>query len=78
LGRPACDVTVLVLGWISVEPVSNSIRISYPNLGKTARELHLTVHVPKPIEIFVRPSMPVAKDGADWYQYRELIEKEEE
>lgn len=78
LGRPACDVAISGLGWISVEPVSKSIRISDPNLEKTAGELHLTVHVPKPVEIFVRPPMPVAKAGAEWYQYRELTEKEEE
>ena len=66
------------LGWICVEPVSKSIKISDPNLEETARELHLTVHVPKPVEIFVRPPLPVAKAGAEWYQYRELTEKEEE
>lgn len=42
------------------------------------RELHLAVHVPKPVEIFVRPPMPVGKAGGDWYHYQELTEKEEE
>jgi hypothetical protein len=78
LGRPACDVAISGLGWISIEPVSKSIKISDPNLEETDKELHLTVHVPKPVEIFVRPPIPVAKTGAEWYQYRELTEKEEE
>lgn len=77
-GRPACDVAISGLGWISVEPVSKSMRISHPNLEVTSGELHLNVHVPKPVEIFVRPPMPVGKTGAEWYQYPELTEKEEE
>ncbi|GMY07813.1 NO-associated protein 1, chloroplastic/mitochondrial-like isoform X1 [Fagus crenata] len=76
--RPACDVAISGLGWISVEPVSKSIRPSNSDLKETARELHLTVHVPKPVEVFVRPPMPVCKAGAEWYQYRELTDKEEE
>ncbi|KAG6716660.1 hypothetical protein I3842_04G059900 [Carya illinoinensis] len=76
--RPACDVAISGLGWISVEPVSKSMRISHPNLEVTSGELHLNVHVPKPVEIFVRPPMPVGKTGAEWYQYPELTEKEEE
>jgi nitric-oxide synthase len=78
LDRPACDVAISGLGWISVEPVSKSIRPSNSDLKETARELHLTVHVPKPVEVFVRPPMPVSKAGAEWYQYRELTDKEEE
>jgi hypothetical protein len=46
LGRPACDVAISSLGWISVEPVSKSIKISDPNLEETNTELQLTVHVP--------------------------------
>ncbi|XP_075647691.1 NO-associated protein 1, chloroplastic/mitochondrial [Castanea sativa] len=80
--RPACDVAVSGLGWISIEPVSRSIRQSDSdsdlNLKDKAGELHLTVHVPKPVEVFVRPPLPVGKVGAEWYQYRELTDKEEE
>ncbi|KAK4570900.1 hypothetical protein RGQ29_029672 [Quercus rubra] len=80
--RPACDVAISGLGWISIEPVSRSIRQSDSdsdlNLKEKARELHLTVHVPKPVEVFVRPPLPVGKVGAEWYQYRELTDKEEE
>jgi nitric-oxide synthase len=78
LGRPACGVAISGLGWISIEPVSKSIKISDPNLEETARELHLAVHVPKPVEIFVRPPLLVAKAGAEWLQYRELTENEDE
>ena len=70
------------LGWISIEPVSRSIRQSDSdsdlNLKDKAGELHLTVHVPKPVEVFVRPPLPVGKVGAEWYQYWELTDKEEE
>lgn len=30
----------------------------------------------KPVEIFVRPPLPIRKAGGEWYQYRELMEKE--
>ncbi|XP_052306076.1 NO-associated protein 1, chloroplastic/mitochondrial isoform X2 [Populus trichocarpa] len=76
--RPASDVAISGLGWIAVEPVSKSLRRSDINLEETIKELHLAVHVPKPVEVFVRPPLPVGKAGAQWYQYRELTEKEEE
>ena len=70
------------LGWISIEPVSRSIRQSDSdsdlNLKDKAGALHSTVHDPKPIEVFVRPPLPVGKVGAEWYQYQELTDKEEE
>ncbi|CAK7355876.1 unnamed protein product [Dovyalis caffra] len=76
--RPASDVAISGLGWIAVEPVSKSLRWSNINLDETIKELHLAVHVPKPVEVFVRPPLPVGKAGKEWYQYRELTEKEEE
>ncbi|EXC13942.1 Nitric oxide synthase 1 [Morus notabilis] len=76
--RPACDVAISGLGWIAVEPMSKMSSNSDSSSEKTAGELHLVVHVPRPVEIFVRPPLPVGKYGADWYQYRELTEKEEE
>ncbi|KAF3433155.1 hypothetical protein FNV43_RR24257 [Rhamnella rubrinervis] len=76
--RPACDVAISGLGWITVEPKSKWLSSSDSNSEEAAGELHLTVHVPKPVEIFVRPPMPVGKSGAEWYQYRELTEKEDE
>ena len=77
-GRPACDVAISGLGWITVEPKSKLLSSSDSNSEETAGELRLAVHVPKPVEIFVRSPMPVSKSGAEWYQYRELTEKEDE
>ncbi|CAA2987770.1 nitric oxide synthase [Olea europaea subsp. europaea] len=74
--KPACDVAISGLGWISVEPVDQFLRTSYSSEGETVEELSLLVHVPKPVEIFVRPPLPVGKAGGEWYQYRELTEKE--
>ena len=66
------------LGWIAVEPMSRMFNNSDSSLEKTAGELHLAVHVPRPVEIFVRPPLPVGKAGAELYQYRDLTENEEE
>lgn len=66
------------LGWITIEPRRKSLGISDDSFAETVEELHLAVHVPKPVEIFVRSPIPVGKSGAEWYQYRELTEKEEE
>ncbi|KAL2555970.1 NO-associated protein 1 [Forsythia ovata] len=74
--RPACDVAISGLGWILVEPVSQLLRTSDPSEGETVEELSLLVHVPKPVEIFVRPPLPIGKAGGECYQYRELTEKE--
>ncbi|XP_058205392.1 NO-associated protein 1, chloroplastic/mitochondrial isoform X2 [Rhododendron vialii] len=74
--RPARDVAISGLGWIAVEPISRSPGVCDSNLEETDRELLLVVHVPKPVEIFVRPPLPVGKGGEEWYQYREFTEKE--
>ncbi|KAL5810884.1 hypothetical protein ACOSQ4_027452 [Xanthoceras sorbifolium] len=76
--RPASDVAISGLGWITVEPICRSLRKSNITSEEIAEELHLAVHVPKPVEVFVRSPMPVGKAGAEWYQYRELTEKEQE
>ncbi|KAE8720184.1 NO-associated protein 1 [Hibiscus syriacus] len=76
--RPASDVAISGLGWITIEPKCKSLGVSESNFAETIKGLHFAVHVPKPVEIFVRPSIPVGKAGAEWYQYRELTEKEEE
>lgn len=67
------------LGWICVEPVGVvSLKQSGSIVEESVGELGLVVHVPKPVEIFVRAPMPVGKAGAEWYEYRELTESEEE
>jgi len=78
LGRPACDIAISGLGWFTVEPFGRSHKISQSKPVETTGELILVVRVPKPVEIFVRPPIPVGKAGAEWYQYVELTEKEEE
>lgn len=65
------------LGWIAVER-KESLQNTHSDLESTVDELELAVHVPKPVEIFVRPPMPVGKAGAEWYRYRDLTEEEEE
>ncbi|KAK3227270.1 hypothetical protein Dsin_007132 [Dipteronia sinensis] len=76
--RPASDVAISGLGWITVEPICRSLIKSNINLEEISEELHLAIHVPRPVEVFVRSPMPVSKAGAEWYQYRELTEKEQE
>ncbi|WCJ36469.1 P-loop containing nucleoside triphosphate hydrolases superfamily protein [Euphorbia peplus] len=76
--RHASDVAISGLGWISVIPVSKSAKKEVLSLEETDKELQLAVHVPKPVEIFVRAPLPVGKAGSESYQYRELTEKEEE
>ncbi|KAM3248142.1 putative nitric oxide synthase isoform X1 [Capsicum annuum] len=74
--KPTCDVAISGLGWFSVVPVNKSAGISNPGSEVTAGELTFVVHVPKPVEIFVRPPMPVGKAAGQWYDYRELTEEE--
>ncbi|CAI5506773.1 unnamed protein product [Closterium sp. Naga37s-1] len=44
---------------------------------KQESDVEVVVHVPKGIEVFVRPPMPVGWFADDWYQYEELSKKEE-
>ncbi|KAL6541729.1 hypothetical protein OROGR_011215 [Orobanche gracilis] len=76
--RPVCDVAISGLGWISVEPFSQSFISSEPTAVEASGDIALTVHVPKPVEIFVRPPLPVGSAGGGWYQYRDLTEMEQE
>ncbi|XP_031484256.1 putative nitric oxide synthase [Nymphaea colorata] len=74
--RPACDIAVSGLGWIVLEPMGISTEFSDLIVEDTPRELHLTIHVPKPVEVFIRPPMPVGKAGAEWYMFQDLTEKQ--
>ncbi|KAL3524154.1 hypothetical protein ACH5RR_016988 [Cinchona calisaya] len=78
IDRPVCDVAISGLGWISVEPVDKSVSTTDAVVQKIGDELVLAVHVPKPVEIFVRSPIPVGKAGSEWYEFRELTENEEE
>ncbi|EPS73812.1 nitric oxide associated 1, partial [Genlisea aurea] len=66
--RRGYDVAVSGVGWMRVEAAD----------GGEVREIDLAVHVPKGVEIFVRPPLPVGNDGGEWYEYRELTEMEQE
>ncbi|XP_057544363.1 putative nitric oxide synthase [Amaranthus tricolor] len=76
--RPCSDIAISGLGWISIEPNSKEIRMSDSTLEFVDNELQFNIHVPKPVEIFVRSPLPVGKAGSEWYEYRDLTEEEEE
>ncbi|KAK8970597.1 putative nitric oxide synthase [Platanthera guangdongensis] len=75
--RPASDIAISGLGWISVEPYGLEMGEN-EHVDYKGGELHLDVHLPRPVEVFVRPPLPVGPTSAEWYQYRELTESEEE
>ncbi|KAF2615978.1 hypothetical protein F2Q70_00012453 [Brassica cretica] len=76
--RPASDVAISGLGWISIEPIRR-VRDSEPrDLEEAEHEIRVCVSVPKPVEVFIRPTLPIGTSGAEWYQYRDLSDKEEE
>ncbi|KAG0475897.1 hypothetical protein HPP92_012738 [Vanilla planifolia] len=74
--RPVCDIAVSGLGWIAVEPFG--LEVDGTETLPCDGELLLDVRVPKPVEIFLRPPLPVGSAGGEWYQYQDLTEKEEE
>ncbi|KAJ1277448.1 hypothetical protein BS78_04G004700 [Paspalum vaginatum] len=78
--RPACDIAISGLGWICVEPSGVPSSSPDDNIEEEydGGELHLMVHVPKPVEVFVRPPLPVGKAASQCYRYQELTEEEEE
>ncbi|KAJ9678942.1 hypothetical protein PVL29_020987 [Vitis rotundifolia] len=65
---PACDLAISGLGWIAVEPMGRSLRTSGSDIEEIAKQLKLSIRV----------LIPVGKGGGEWYQYRELTEKEVE
>ncbi|KAJ3672657.1 hypothetical protein LUZ60_007378 [Juncus effusus] len=86
---PVCDIAISGLGWISVEPFGsqNAEEKEKENENEEKEngngekenetgELQLKVYVAKPVEIFVRASLPVGKNAESWYQYQDLTDKE--
>ena len=66
--RPACDIAILGLGWIGIEHASKQLETSdSKDFEEASGELHLAIHVPKPVEVFMRPAMPVGNAGREWY-----------
>lgn len=49
-----------------------------PNGIEGGGVIDLVVHVPKPVEVFIRPPLPIGADGEKWYDYRDLTEVEQE
>jgi nitric-oxide synthase len=76
--RPASDVAISGLGWISIEPIRKTRGTEPRDLNEAEHEIHICVSVPKPVEVFLRPTLPIGTSGTEWYQYRELTDKEEE
>lgn len=79
--RPVCDIAISGLGWIAIEPGPSTDGTGAEDLDILStidKRLHLLVHVAKPVEVFVRPPMPVGRLGSTWYEYSDLTEKEEE
>ncbi|ESQ45831.1 hypothetical protein EUTSA_v10010252mg [Eutrema salsugineum] len=76
--RPASDVAISGLGWISIEPIRRTRDTEPRNLSDAEHEIRVCVSVPKPVEVFIRPTLPIGTSGAEWYQYRDLTDKEEE
>lgn len=79
--RPVCDIAISGLGWIAIEPGPSTDGTGAEDLDILStidKRLHLLVHVAKPVEVFVRPPMPVGSSGSTWYEYSDLTEKEEE
>lgn len=66
------------LGWISIEPIRSTQGTEPRNIDDAEHEIRVCVSVPKPVEVFIRPTLPIGASGAEWYQYRDLTDKEEE
>ncbi|XP_010503345.1 PREDICTED: NO-associated protein 1, chloroplastic/mitochondrial [Camelina sativa] len=76
--RPASDVAISGLGWISIEPIRRTRGTEPRDLNDSEHQIRLCVSVPKPVEVFLRPTLPIGASGAEWYQYRDLTDEEEE
>lgn len=75
--RPACDIAISGLGWMTIEcgyaDYMEELEAQDVGMDKT---VEVVVHVPRSVEIFIRPSLPVGTRGSEWYEFRELSEKE--
>lgn len=79
--RPVCDIAISGLGWIAIEPGPSTDVTGTEDvdtLSTIDKQLHLLVYVAKPVEVFVRPSIPIGRLGSTWYEYSELTEQEEQ
>eukprot|EP00250_Pteridium_aquilinum_P010516 c19443_g1_i1 orf=108-1952(+) len=75
--RPACDIAISGLGWMTIEcGYAEYMEDLEAQNVSTDKTVQVILHVPRSVEIFVRPSLPVGARGSEWYDYRELSEKE--
>ncbi|KAG0562303.1 hypothetical protein KC19_9G135400 [Ceratodon purpureus] len=72
--RPAGDLTISGLGWITVGLVYNEEE----ETGYVNHVVRLRIHTPKAVETFMRPSMPVGSNATEWYEYMEVEDDESE
>jgi hypothetical protein len=70
--RPAGDLTISGLGWITVGLVYNEEE----ETGYINHVVRLRVHSPKAVETYIRPSMPVGSKATEWYEYMEVEDDE--
>lgn len=76
--RPAGDVAVSGLGWITVE-YPNTERfmvVSEDDELRLRGHVRMLVHVPKAVEVYSRPPMPVGVNGQEWYKYSDASDSE--
>ncbi|KAI5078746.1 hypothetical protein GOP47_0006417 [Adiantum capillus-veneris] len=75
--RPACDIAISGFGWMTIECgyTEHMEDLEAQNMG-IDKTVQVIVHVPRSVEIFVRPSLPVGTRGSEWYEFRELDETE--
>ncbi|MCO5597272.1 hypothetical protein L7F22_051348 [Adiantum nelumboides] len=75
--RPACDIAISGFGWMTIECgyADHMEDLEAQNLA-VDKTVQVVVHVPRSVEIFVRPSLPIGTRGSEWYEFRELSEKE--
>ena len=78
--RPACDIAISGLGWVTIESGYREFVADMDSkmMDRIDKEVEVVIHTPKSVEVFVRPSLPVGSRGYQWYDFRELSEKEQE
>lgn len=47
-----------------------------PDLYNEDEEIVIVLHIPKAVEMFVRPSIPLGKKATSWYEYVDLTDDE--
>ncbi|CAM6008226.1 unnamed protein product [Sphagnum balticum] len=72
--QPAGDIAISGLGWVTVGATSV---YSEGDLGEELEEhessiVRLKVWVPKAVEVFIRPSIPVGTSASQWYEYMDV------